>query len=411
MLALRLPHLLVALLIVATVIDEVMILTLLFRVIQESYDTMAIAWLLAFQLGPAIVLTPYAGTLVDRIGAKRVVAMFGAGQGIVMFWLTQIGSLAELYVLAAILSGLFAFSGAAIFALIPNVSQAAGISLSRTNVILEITRGIGAIAGPALGGVLIASISLNSTIGIAAGWSFVIAAFVLFLGFDSVKDPSVRFDMRYSRALSEFRPILNNRKVACLFGVFGGVVLATTFSDVVFVFFTLGPLKQGALAVGLLTSVWAAGLIAGALATRTFIKITEQTDFQAAFSGAVLMGLSLFACGVGALTFNPGTALIIVAIAFLIGGVANGLHNVAVRNAIYATILPGRHGRAFALYASITRIGALIGYFLGGLVGEQHTEVAYVISGLLAILVGGAGLFLFGNLFKWREPDGTPNQN
>ena len=36
MLALRLPHLLVALLIVATVIDEVMILTLLFRVIQES---------------------------------------------------------------------------------------------------------------------------------------------------------------------------------------------------------------------------------------------------------------------------------------------------------------------------------------------------------------------------------------
>ena len=104
------------------------------------------------------------------------------------------------------------------------------------------------------------------------------------------------------------------------------------------------------------------------------------------------MGASLILCGVTVLYLSPYMKIAVIFGLFFVGGIGNGLHNVSVRNTIHHTFLEEQHGRAFSLYTAITRIGAMLGFFLGGLLGTHYVIHGYIISGILAFAIAAMAM-------------------
>src|SRR3546814_12418664 len=73
---------------------------------------------------------------------------------------------------------------------------------------------------------------------------------------------------------------------------------------------------------GVLTALWAAGILVGAALAE---RIIGRRIGLAAFGTAAIMGATMLLIGLAPVS------LVIVAIAFIVGGGANSVHNVAVR--------------------------------------------------------------------------------
>jgi MFS-type transporter involved in bile tolerance (Atg22 family) len=87
----------------------------------------------------------------------------------------------------------------------------------------------------------------------------------------------------------------------------------------------------------------------------------------------------------------------------IIAGWYNGIHNVAVRDAIFVYVPAGQHGRAFSLYSLVTRVAAVFGYFSGGLAGDQNAQSVYLLSGFLALAFGSLGLATMGRILDQKH--------
>jgi MFS family permease len=262
--------------------------------------------------------------------------------------------------------------------------------------------GLGAIAGPVVGGLLVGYLPVSTAIQLTAVWSFFMVGMLFYSGLDSpITDDETKISNFITQLRTSYRPIMQIRKIRFLFITFFAIVFATTFSDVIFVFFTTIDLKGGPLLVGLLVAAWSIGLTLGAW------YLGKETDGERivrfAYYGAIGMGVSLFGCGLSAQLFDVMTATAAIAALFIVGGFSNGVHNVAVRTSIFKFVPKGQHGRAYSLYSLITRVAAVLGYFAGGLVGKQASILVYWISGSLAILFGMIGLIILNSYIQRPE--------
>jgi len=394
--------LVIAILIVSTVIDEVIVMAILFGVVDKGNQSLSIAVLLLVQLVPTIILAPYGGYAVDRYGARRVLMLTGLLEIPVLFALSYSTSISQVYLLSGIMSGLFAFSGPAIFSLIPSASQRAGMSVERANSLIEVVGGLGAIAGPVVGGLSVGSLPLSTLIQVTAAWSLFLVAIIYLSDLDS---PRSQEKEKLANLLTQFRisykPILRLGQVRFLYITFFCIVYSTTFSDVIFVFFVLRDLQGGPLEVGILIGLWSAGLTVGAWYLGS--KKDPRSVIRFAYIGAVTMGLSLVLTGIVPGALSPWHATLAVGAIFVIGGVGNGIHNVAVRDAIFVYVPAGQHGRAFSLYSLVTRVAAVLGYFSGGLAGDQNAQSVYLLSGFLALAFGSLGLATMGRILDQKH--------
>src|SRR3546814_1647673 len=120
-------------------------------------------------------------------------------------------------------------------------------------------------------------------------------------------------------------------------------------------------------------------LVGAALAER----IIGRRIGLAAFGAAAIMGATMLLIGLAPVS------LVIVAIAFIVGGGANSVHNVAVRTLLQSECPPADHGKVAAIYGAVTRTAAIGGYVVGGFFVPDDAHAAYVVGGLLGV---GAGI-------------------
>ena len=92
----------------------------------------------------------------------------------------------------------------------------------------------------------------------------------------------------------------------------------------------------------------------------------------------------------------------IVAIAFILGGGANSIHNVAVRTLLQSERRPADHGKVAAIYGAVTRTAVIGGYVAGGFFVPHDAPTAYLASGVLGVGAGVAGWRIFNG--RWSAP-------
>lgn len=243
-----------------------------------------------------------------------------------------------------------------------------------------------AVVGPALGGLLIASIGLPAAYAVdAVTFGASLAALLAIAPIPPVHDAArpglaavlegLRFVRRMPAILATFVVDLD----AMIFGM----------PEALFPVLALGVFHAGPLGVGLLTAAPAAGALAGALLTGWVGRVRMQG--RAVVYAVGVWGLAI--TGFGLATFSFPLALLLLAVA----GGADVLSAVFRSTILQMATPDGLRGRVSALHLMVVtggpRVGDMEAAGVAGLVGAQ----ASVVSGGVLCLLGLA-------VVAWRLP-------
>lgn len=379
--------LLLATLTLSTIGDEISLITLLFRTAGDG-TPFAVPMLLIAGLLPGLLTTPFIGRMVDSRDAGKLLAGAALVDAVIIAWMAWHPDLLSTVAGASILSVSFAIGGTASFVLIPVLAAGLGMTLPRANAVLEFVRSAGMLAGPVVGGALVAWGGTGNTLLVDAASFALLAAIVLASGLRRPFEDEEGGETR--TLLSEYLPVLRDRRITIMIGALTLEVYATAVADVAFVFLVTVTLAAGPAVFGLLTACWAGGMMAGAVASGT---IAMKRPAPIAFVSATVMGGIMLAIGIGTATMISSVAL--VGIAFVIGGAANSAHNVAVRTMLQREAPAGAQGKVAAIYSAGTSSAGILGYMTGGLFAPNGAVHAYILGGTLGVVAGLVGWLLF----------------
>jgi len=237
--------------------------------------------------------------------------------------------------------------------------------------------------GPPLGGLLVAAGVAAAFVAPAALWAAAVGALLLLRGGFAVprEEPTtLRADVAEGlRYLWRHRLL---RTLAAMTGLFN---FATNATFAVFVLYAVGPdsaMDLTEVGYGLLFATLAAGSLIGALLADPIIRRLGR-------SRSLLVGLlgGVGTVGVAAVTTIP----LVIAVAFLIGGLTNALWNVvavSLRQRITPDRILGRINSSYRLVAWGTRpLGAAAGGLLAELLGLRAV-FAVAAALILGTLIG-----------------------
>jgi MFS family permease len=238
--------------------------------------------------------------------------------------------------------------------------------------------------GPPLGGLLVAAGVAAAFATPAALWAAAVGTLLLLRGSFAVPRTEEPTTVR-SDVAEGLRYLWRHRLLRTLAGMTGLFNFATNATFAVFVLYAIGPDSPMGLTevtYGLLFATIAAGNLVGALLADPIIRRLGRS--RSLFLG-ILGGVGTV--GIAAVTTIP----LVIATAFLIGGLTNALWNVvavSLRQRITPDRILGRINSSYRLVAWGTRpLGAAAGGLLGELLGLR--AVFAIAAGLILVTLTG----------------------
>ena len=337
---------------------------------------------------PAAVLAPFAAVFTDRYPRQRVLlstsvvrtfAFGGAAAAVALD-----ASSAVVYLIAGVVTLLSTVFRPAEAAIMPSLSRTPE-ELTAANVAASTIVSIGSLAGPAIGGVLLAATNVETVFAATAG-TFLLASLLLaWLPVDPRPELAAE-DVRFTgEALAGFRTIVADRHLRVLVGLYGAQTLVAGALGVLIVVTALRLLDIGEAGVGYLNSAFGVGGLVGVGVT--FVLVARQrlgSDFAV---GMALWGIPLVILGVW-----PRTAVAVIAMALI--GIGDVLVEVAAPTLLQRAVPDEVLGRVFGALESV--LIAMMG--VGAIVAPA------LVSGLGtrgALIATGAVLPVLAVLF-WR---------
>jgi len=350
---------------------------------KAAYDFHAtpsqIALLMATMAVCSIAGTVASGVLVDRYGPKRVLAVSEAFFVPVALSFVLPGGMGQLTLLAGLL-GLFGapvLTAAASFA---PFLVASGSGLDRVNAWIEGATSLSFVVGPAIGAVLVQTISID--------WVFVFDALTSVVAVALISGVKVEHQRseRRSRAWEELKaglryayshrsvryPVLLGTATWLGFGAFGALE-PLFYRDV---------LRTGVATIGWVNALFGLGLVAGAGLTRLWPDRLRN---------AKGLAVACIAVGFGALLYVGTHVLPIVAVGALVWGAIIGLTDVLLRVLVQSASPDDMVGRIAGVTEMHRQAGELlplaVAPALAAALGVQATLVGGgLVLALLALL-------------------------
>ena len=241
--------------------------------------------------GPVVALGGVAGRLVDRHENRRLLILVSLGQAVVVAAMAlSLGSLPVLLALCALLGAGVAISSPAEFALVPAAAGEEHVAAANGQV--EAARGLGATAGPLLGGLLAAAgwTEAGLLLNAASFAAVALAAFAL----HARRAPSG--DHAHAREHGGRAVLFGDRTLAITLGASIVALLFFTISVAAEVFFVSDVLQAGPAVYGLLMTGWTLGMVGGAVGLARRVPRTALATAAlacVAAQGAGLLGAAL----------------------------------------------------------------------------------------------------------------------
>jgi MFS family permease len=365
--------------------------------VLQRFHSPALAGLVTFLAWmPGLLLSPLGGVLIDRFGRVRMIALdLGVAVlcALAIAVLTATGSLTVANLLTVVgvssITGPLAWVGTR--SLIPLVVPSQ--LWERGNALDAVTANVATIAGPALAGLLFATVGgLATLLVIAAVW-IVAGLFVLGLRDVAPGDlpsaPSASGNVLRDAA-GALRYVLGNRILWALAVLLplcnaaeGGFQVAL---PVLFRSFPYG----GSAITGAVWSLFGVAAAAGALAGGRMAtagrerRIISQTLAACALAYGVVATAALLTSQT-----QPLLPLLPVAVGMLAAGLCVGVHDIAMFSLRQRSIDPGWLGRAMSVSMSLNAVGLPVGTALAGPIVQASLPLAMLLA---AGLVGVAAL-------------------
>ena len=367
----------------------------------ETGSTLATSFSVMANALPMVFVSQFAGVLVDRFDYRHtlLVANF-ALVGVTLLFLSVLSAPWWLVVpIALAQSSVGQFVGPAENALLPTLVDPT--RLGAANSLNALNNNLARLVGPALGGLLIASVGLGGVVLTNAA-TYLLAG-LLVLG---VRAPRRVFIVRETptglhpsgRLVSEWRAGLRAVRKSRLLSLSFGVALITGFGEgtisTLMAPFVRVMLGGGGLELGLIMSAQAVGGITAGLLL---------TGFADRIPAVKLLGWGALLSGVmSALLLNYPLvypvlwpSLVLVAVA----GLPFAMFGSSQLTLLQTEAAPGVRGRVFSAYFAVFGFAQLVGMLGAGLLGDTlgvmliNTQVVgYVLAGFVVLGAAGRGV-------------------
>jgi len=379
--------------------DAVSMVALVVLVVQITGSASAVGGALVARLLPTIA-SPLAGVLADRVDRRAVLVTSDLARAVLVLGLVFARDLATIYVLVFLVGLARTVFNPTVRAAFPSVVGEG--DLTRANALIGGTFSTSIMLGPALGGVLVASIGVDAAFLADAATYLVSAILLSGIPLPRPRQESEEEEGFVQELRSGFGYLIGARvPLVIVLGAFLTILTinATVPAEVFLAKETFGAGDAG---YGLLVSLWGGGMVVGsammaALGNRINLVFLY---FLSIFVGAfALVGTGIapaFVLALGALTVE---------------GAATGVDNVATDTILQKRVPDAFLGRVFSIRFLGYSAGEALAYPAGGLlVDALGPRSTYLLAGLATAT---AGLFVLLALLavptrSWERTDQVP---
>lgn len=355
-----------------------------------SAETLAIAAMAA--LLPQSVLGLFTGVFVDRWNRKLIMILsdsFIALATLILVFLFYFGQVEvwQIYMLAAARSVGSAFHMPAMQASIPLIAPES--QLLRIAGINQMIHSVSAIAGPAIGALLITLFDMSYVLMFDIfGALFAIGALLLVHIPDPVKDTNGKTPHVFREIKEGLHEIYVQRGLFLLFisSVISTFVIMPI--AVLFPLMTLNHFGGGVIQMSIVEIFWGSGMLAGG----ALIGIIKHNLNKALLINYMYMvfGLTFFLSGL-----LPSDGFIWFVVLTAIGGVSSSIYNSSFISLIQIKINPAMLGRVFSTYSSLTMFPAMIGLLATGFIADKiGLALAFIICGIVNLMIGVGSMMI-----------------
>ncbi|MFF3853291.1 MFS transporter [Micromonospora sp. NPDC002575] len=338
----------------------------------------AVAGLLVAASLPLVALAPLTGRLADRVDSRTLLVAAGVVQAAICLALAYAGHPALVIGLVALLAAGLAVTQPVLAALVPAMVTPA--DLPRASALNQTAGTLGALAGPALAGLLVGQFGSRVPLLLdAASYLALVAAGLLIRtrrgGARAVADPRPTPEgMRPTPGgpAGDGRPTLGgpargwrlrqDRLLFAMVASLAGVVGAVGAINVIEVFFIRETLGSSTTVYGLVTGAWPLGIVAGAWALTPLARRLTDDGRLLGVGLLLLGGCCLAVLGSAAVP----SAWLLVPI-WLLGGLLNGGDNVVCTVLLARRVPEAARGRAYAIFGAAVQGAGMVGLAAGGL--------------------------------------------
>jgi predicted MFS family arabinose efflux permease len=345
--------------------DWVLTVALPVFVFVETRSGAATAILFVCQLGPAALLGPIAGAVVDRVDLRRCLIATNVAQAVTLLPLLAVNSerIWPAYIVVAAQAALTQLNNPANVSILTRVVTDG--QLTRANAALAASASLARLLGAPLGGALVAWGGLTPIVLIDTVSFVLVAVAVTFITADTspVPDPNRndRFDLRDGWRVARANPPL-----ASIVSLSGMAQVAQGAFVVIFVAFVVDTLGDDGGALGLIRGTMAIGALIG---SALIAKLAGHVD------PPHLYGLGLVGMGIVSLAFwntpTVTTQLWVYVALFSLSGIPGS----AVAVGLFTTIQrrSPRHaiGRVTGLLNTAEAVGIAVGSIAAGLLIDR----------------------------------------
>jgi predicted MFS family arabinose efflux permease len=377
--------------------SQVTTVALFVQVDRLTHSAAAVGFIGLAQLLPMIVASVLIGPVIDRRNRRRVLmaAQVGLACSSVILLVAAFSShpvLAVLYVAAGINGAFVAVAMPTRAAMTPNLVPVD--MLPAAAAINQVMWNVAAIAGPALGGLIVAQIGLTWAYGFDVATYGVAIGFVLFLR-PTPRTPAADGEAEGWEAIKEGFRFLRGRRV--LQSTFTVDLVAMIFGMPRALFPRLAVVQfhRGPEVVGLLFSALSVGALLGAL-TSGWVGTVRRPG------RAILVAVTIW--GLAVVGFGLSGRNLILAFGFLAIAGAADVVSAVFRSSSQQLIVPDSlRGRLSALNILVVAGGARLGDFEAGIAGSLFSPFTAVVSGGVLCLCGvGVIASAVPQFARWR---------
>ncbi len=354
---------------------------------QITNSATALALVAFFNFGPAILLSPIAGALVDRWNRKLTMMLSDLGAGvctiiIFILYITDNLQIEHLYI-TGIISGIFAIFqwpaySAAISTMLPKEQYA------RANGMLGLTDSVAGVLAPVFASTLLAIIGLAGVMIIDMVTFTLAIGTLLFVHIPKPARSEAGAEAKgnlLQEAIYGFRYIVRRPSLLSLQLIFFFINLTAMFGVTLYAPMILARTNSSEPALATAQSFGAIGGILGGLLMSTWGGPKRRVH-------GILMGM-IFSSIFGLMLMGIGQSIVIWAIALAGSNIMLPILNGSNQAIWQAKVAPDVQGRVFSARRMIGQITAPIAMLATGPLADRVFEPAMMPNGSLAGLFGG----------------------
>jgi MFS family permease len=322
-------------------------------------------------------LGPLAGVVADRVEQRALMVACDVGNaaifGAIAAFRPTFGALLALVAASAVLETLFTPAGRSS---VPSLVEEG--QLLQANAWMGTSLNLQVALGSLIGGALAAAVGERGALLVDAA-SFAVSG-ALLIGLPALRPERAGAPGgflavgREGLAYAWRTPVVRTFLIVLFLGVAFAAV-----DNVALVFLVRDTLGGGRLAFGVVAGAYGVGMIAAS----TVLSIRRTT-----IAVSTLLVAAWLASGLGALATGLAPAIAVAAAAQAVGGLGNGLENVAADTLIQASVPRPMLGRVFGLTQTAAFGGSTLAYAVGGyLLDLTSTRTVFLVAGVGILLV------------------------